>query len=66
VFYDETPIERVSLSFSGRVKRESGGQSFNTAGRTPEGVEAMNVIRKGQVERMSGLDARGVRVMAQK
>ena len=33
--------------------------SFHTAGRTLEGIEAMHVMRKGQVKRLDGMDARG-------
>ncbi|MDQ3766347.1 MAG: hypothetical protein M3346_03275 [Actinomycetota bacterium] len=32
---------------------------FHTAERTLEGIEAMNMIRKGQVKRLSGCDAMG-------
>jgi transposase-like protein len=34
-------------------------RSFHTAERTLEGVEAMNMIRKGQVKRLDKNDARG-------
>jgi transposase-like protein len=34
-------------------------QSFRTAGRTLEGIESINMIRKGQVKRLAGSDARG-------
>ena len=34
-------------------------RSFHTAGRTPEGVEAMHMVRKGQVKRLDGTDAVG-------
>lgn len=33
--------------------------SFHTAERTLEGIEAVNMIRKGQVKRLSGSDAQG-------
>ena len=32
---------------------------FHTAERTLEGIEAMHMMRKGQVKRLSGNDARG-------
>jgi IS6 family transposase len=32
-------------------------RSFRTAERTPEGVEAMHMVRKGQVKRLDGRDA---------
>ncbi|MBA3711620.1 MAG: hypothetical protein H0W76_04115 [Pyrinomonadaceae bacterium] len=34
-------------------------KTFHTAERTLEGVEAMNMMRKGQVERLGGSDAQG-------
>ncbi|HEY9284317.1 MAG TPA: DDE-type integrase/transposase/recombinase [Pyrinomonadaceae bacterium] len=34
-------------------------KSFRTAERTLEGIESMNTVRKGQVERLAGRDARG-------
>jgi transposase, IS6 family len=34
-------------------------KTFHTAERTLEGVEATNMIRKGQVKRLAGSDARG-------
>ena len=34
-------------------------KSFHTAERTLEGIEAVNMIRKGQVTRVAGSDARG-------
>jgi len=34
-------------------------RSFHTAERTLEGIEAMRVMRKGQVERSDGRDAVG-------
>ncbi len=34
-------------------------RSFHTAERTLEGIEAMNMIRKGQVKRLDGRDVRG-------
>lgn len=34
-------------------------RSFHTAERTTEGVEAMHVMRKGQVKRLNGRDAEG-------
>jgi len=32
---------------------------FHTAGRTLEGIEAVNMMREGQVERLAGSDATG-------
>jgi transposase-like protein len=34
-------------------------RSFHTAERTPEGVEPMHMLRKGQVKWLSGRDALG-------
>ena len=34
-------------------------RSFHTAERTLEGVEALHMMRKGQVKRLSGEDAAG-------
>lgn len=34
-------------------------RSFHTAGRTPEGAEAMRVMEKGQVKRVDGGDMIG-------
>ena len=34
-------------------------KGFHTAERTLEGIEAVNMIRKGQVKRLSGSDAMG-------
>ena len=34
-------------------------RSFHTAERTLEGIEAMHVMRKGQVKRLDGRDAVG-------
>ena len=34
-------------------------RSFHTAERTLEGIESMHMMRKGQVKRLAGSDARG-------
>lgn len=34
-------------------------RSFHTTERTIEGIEAMHMMRKGQVKRLSGADAAG-------
>jgi hypothetical protein len=34
-------------------------KSFQTAERTVEGIEGVNMMKKGQVERSAGNDARG-------
>lgn len=34
-------------------------RSFHIAERTPEGIESMHMLRKGQVKRLNGRDAVG-------
>jgi transposase, IS6 family len=45
------------------VKKKARGsqcfKTFHTAERTLEGIEAINMMRKGQVKRLAGNDARG-------
>ena len=41
-----------------KVRASQCFKSFHTAERTLEGIETMNMIRKGQVKRLSGSDAR--------
>ena len=45
------------------IKKKVGApqcfKSFHTAERTLEGIEAMNMMRKGQVKRLDGRDAPG-------
>jgi transposase-like protein len=47
--------------FLHRIKKKARAsqcfKSFHTAERTLEGVESINMIRKGQVKRLSGNDA---------
>ncbi|PYS89552.1 MAG: hypothetical protein DMF64_17445 [Acidobacteria bacterium] len=42
-----------------RMRACLGYRSFNTAERTLQGVEAVNMIRKGQIKRLDGSDAMG-------
>jgi transposase-like protein len=42
-----------------KVRASQCFKSFNTAERTLEGIEAMHMLRKGQVKRLVGSDARG-------
>ena len=42
-----------------KVRASQCFKSFHTAGRTLEGIEALNMIRRGQVKRLAGSDARG-------
>ena len=42
-----------------KVRAPQCFKSFHTAGRVLEGIEAVNMMRKDQVKRLSGGDARG-------
>jgi transposase-like protein len=42
-----------------KVRASQCFKSFHTAERTLEGIEAVNMMRKGQVKRLAGSDARG-------
>ncbi len=42
-----------------KVRASQCFKSFHTAERTLEGMEAMNMIRKGQVKRLAGSDEQG-------
>jgi transposase-like protein len=42
-----------------KVRASQCFKNFHTAERTLEGVEAVNMMRKGQVKRLSGNDAQG-------
>lgn len=52
-------IEQDHRFIKKRVRACSGYRSFDTAERTIQGVEAVNMIRKGQVKRLDRNDARG-------
>jgi IS6 family transposase len=59
---DHTTVWRQVQSYAPVIKRWRAAQcfrSFHTAERTLEGVEAMHVMRKGQVRRLDGRDAVG-------
>jgi transposase-like protein len=45
--------------FVKKVRASQCFKRFHTAERTLEGIEAMNMIRKGQVKRLGGSDTRG-------
>ena len=53
----ELPVSYNPLSSSNITLRET--YSFHTAERTLEGVEALHMMRKGQVKRLDGTDAVG-------
>ncbi len=59
VKYLNNVIEQDHRFVKKRVRAAQCYKSFTTAERTLEGVEAMNMMRKGQVKRISGEDALG-------
>jgi len=52
-------IEQDHRFIKKKVRASQCFKSFHTAERTLEGIEAVNMIRKGQVKRLSGNDAQG-------
>jgi transposase, IS6 family len=55
-----TNVLEQDHSFSKKkVRAAQCFKGFHTAERTLEGIEVMNMIRKGQVKRLAGRDARG-------
>jgi len=52
-------IEQDHRFVKKKVRASQCFKTFRTAERTIEGVEAVNMIRKGQVKRLSGSDVRG-------
>jgi transposase-like protein len=59
VKYLNNVIEQDHRFVKKKVRAAPCFKSFHTAERTLEGIEAMNMMRKGQVKRLSGNDARG-------
>ena len=59
VKYLNNIIEQDHRFIKKRVRSCLGYRSFDTAERTIQGVEAVNMIRKGQVKRLDRNDARG-------
>ncbi len=55
--YFNNVIEQDHRFIKKKVRASQGFRSFHTAERTLEGIEAVNMIRKGQVKRLSGSDA---------
>lgn len=53
-------IEQDHRFIKKRVRAAQCFKSFTTAERTLSGVEAVNMMRKGQVKRLSGEDANGL------
>ncbi|MFL6336620.1 MAG: DDE-type integrase/transposase/recombinase, partial [Pyrinomonadaceae bacterium] len=52
-------IEQDHRSVKKEVRASQCLKSFHTAERTLEGIEAVNMMRKGQVKRLAGSEARG-------
>jgi hypothetical protein len=50
---------RKPLGSDGDTRASPYFKSFHTAERTLEGIEAVNMMRKGQVRRLAGGDMRG-------
>src|SRR5947209_5644187 len=59
VKYLNNVIEQDHRFIKKKVRASQCFKSFHTAERTLEGIEAMNMIRKGQVKRLAGSDAQG-------
>src|SRR5215207_8726406 len=59
VKYLNNVIEQDHRFIKKKVRASQCFKSFHTAERTLEGIEAMNMMRKGQVKRLSGNDAQG-------
>lgn len=59
VKYLNNVIEQDHRFVKKKVRASQCFKRFHTAERTPEGIEAINMIRKGQVKRLAGSDARG-------
>jgi transposase, IS6 family len=59
VKYLNNIIEQDNRFIKKKVRASQCFKSFHTAERTLEGIEAMHMIRKGQLKRLAGSDARG-------
>ena len=59
VKYLNNVIEQDHRFIKKKVRASQCFKRFQTAERTLEGIEAVNMIRKGQVKRLAGSDARG-------
>lgn len=59
VKYLNNIIEQDHRFIKKKVRASQCFKSFHTAERTLEGIEALNMMRKGQVKRLSGNDALG-------
>ena len=59
VKYLNNVIEQDHRFVKKKVRASQCFRHFHTAGRTPEGIEAVNRMRKGQVKRLAGSEAMG-------
>jgi transposase-like protein len=59
VKYLNNVIEQNHRFINKKVRASQCFKSFHTAERTLEGIEAVNMMRKGQVKRLTGSDAQG-------
>ena len=59
VKYLNNVIEQDHRFVKKKVRAAQCFKSFRTAERTNEGIEAVNMIRKGQVKKLAGCGARG-------
>jgi IS6 family transposase len=59
VKYLNNVIEQDHRFIKKKVRASQCFKSFHTAERTLEGIEAMHMIRKGQVKRLAGSDSQG-------
>ncbi len=59
VKYLNNVIEQDHRFIKKKVRASQCFKRFHTAERTLEGIEAMNMIRKGQVKKLAGSDAQG-------
>jgi transposase, IS6 family len=59
VKYLNNVIEQDHRFVKKKVRASQCFKSFHAAERTLEGIESINMIRKGQVKRLAGSDARG-------
>jgi transposase-like protein len=59
VKYLNNVIEQDHRFVKKKVRASQCFRSFHTAERTLEGIESINMIRKGQVKRLAGSDAQG-------
>ncbi len=59
VKYLNNVIEQDHRFIKKKMRSSQCFKSFHTAERTLEGIETVNMIRKGQVKRLAGSDAQG-------